>query len=234
MSGPDLGASREDGARAARSASPARRRWSAFPLAALGVACVALGLVLAIESGARPSATDAGALPDHPGAGASIAVHVPDMPPGGAAGTAPVVLELPADDITAPVVAVGTDAEGWLTVPDPPQTVGWWRGGAAAGDQVGAVVLVGHVDSATAGLGTLSVLHDAAVGDAVMVRGADGRRLDYRITARRSYPKQALPVEVFGVGGPARLVMITCGGRFDRATRSYADNVVVWADPVLS
>jgi hypothetical protein len=42
----------------------------------------------------------------------------------------------------------------------------------------------------------------------------------------------ALPPEVFAVGGPPRLVLITCGGAFDRRTRNYADNVVVVAEPV--
>jgi hypothetical protein len=41
----------------------------------------------------------------------------------------------------------------------------------------------------------------------------------------------ALPPEVFAVGGPPRLVLITCGGAFDRRTRNYADNVVVFAEP---
>ena len=33
-------------------------------------------------------------------------------------------------------------------------------------------------------------------------------------------------------GGAARLVLITCGGRFDQASLSYDDNIAVTAVPV--
>jgi len=32
--------------------------------------------------------------------------------------------------------------------------------------------------------------------------------------------------------GAPRLVLITCGGRFDPVARSYEDNIVVYAEPV--
>jgi hypothetical protein len=49
--------------------------------------------------------------------------------------------------------------------------------------------------------------------------------------AARDQNQAELPPEVFAAGGPPRLVLITCGGAFDRSTRHYADNVVVFADP---
>ncbi len=46
------------------------------------------------------------------------------------------------------------------------------------------------------------------------------------------YPKNALPAsEVFDQDTTSRLVLITCGGTFDWATRHYSDNVVVYALP---
>ena len=56
-------------------------------------------------------------------------------------------------------------------------------------------------------------------------------RLTYVVQAVRSYPKAALPVEVFDRSGAPRLVLITCGGSFDRRTRHYADNIVAYAVP---
>jgi sortase (surface protein transpeptidase) len=90
-------------------------------------------------------------------------------------------------------------------------------------------VLAGHVDSATAGLGAFAALLKVEVGDPVIVVAADGKVATYRIVARRSYPKQALPADVFDQSVPARLVLITCGGAFDRHRRIYLDNVVVYA-----
>jgi len=40
------------------------------------------------------------------------------------------------------------------------------------------------------------------------------------------------PDEIWNREGPQRLVLITCGGRYDASRRSYDDNVVVFADPV--
>jgi shikimate kinase len=37
---------------------------------------------------------------------------------------------------------------------------------------------------------------------------------------------------VFSLDVPARLVLVTCTGAYDPATRSYRDNLVVYASPV--
>ena len=52
-----------------------------------------------------------------------------------------------------------------------------------------------------------------------------------RIEQVARYPKVELPDEVWARSGAPRLVLITCGGDFDTATRHYEDNVVAWASP---
>jgi hypothetical protein len=142
-------------------------------------------------------------------------------------GAAPVELLLSGRDVRAPVVAVTTGPTGGLVVPDAPATVGWWLPSALAGSAAGTTVLAGHVDSRVAGIGALAVLRDVTIGEEVVVRGADGRSFTYRVTARRQYAKAELPPEVFAAGGPHRLVLITCGGRFDRRTSSFDKRLVV-------
>jgi Sortase domain len=144
-------------------------------------------------------------------------------------GSVPLAVELPDRGVTAAVVPTRTDAGG-LVVPDPPTTVGWWAPGALAGASAGTTVLAGHVDSA-AGLGAFAVLRDVAVGERVLLYGADGRVRSYRTTARRQVVKADLPADLFTADGPPRLVLITCGGPFDPAARHYADNVLVYATP---
>jgi hypothetical protein len=216
------------------------RRWPTFALAGAGLACLLGGsavLAAAPHSGpaaigelSRPAAPPSAAAPAVPGP-RSPAVPTPVTAAPIVAGAVPVGLAVPGRDVTAPVVAVGTDQAGALVVPDPPSTVGWWSPSALAGGSAGTTVLAGHVDSAAAGLGALSVLRRVEVGEAVVLRGDDGRVVRYRVLARRQYAKAELPPEVFAVGGPPRLVLITCGGRFDRATRHYEDNVIVFAEP---
>jgi hypothetical protein len=66
------------------------------------------------------------------------------------------------------------------------------------------------------------------------VTTAHGDSFSYRVTARNSYNKNGLPPALFATDGPARLVLITCGGSFDRSTLSYQDNVVVCASLAIT
>lgn len=146
----------------------------------------------------------------------------------------PTRVQLPTLRVTAAVTPVRLGADRLLTVPADVRTVGWWSQGAAAGAHRGTVVLVGHVDSAAAGPGAFFNLRRLQPGDRVRLAGDGSHRADYAVVARRQYPKSALPVDlVFGQGNRARLVLITCGGRFDAATRHYTDNIVVYAEPTL-
>jgi sortase (surface protein transpeptidase) len=92
-------------------------------------------------------------------------------------------------------------------------------------------VLTGHVDSA-AGPAVFFRLRDVAVGDAVLVERADGTTARFTVTRVARYPKDAFPAAAVYAPTPgAELRLITCGGTFDRAARSYRDDVVV--DAVL-
>ena len=96
----------------------------------------------------------------------------------------------------------------------------------------GSVVIDGHVDSATLGLGALFRLREVRPGDEVVLLNAARRSTRYTVVARRSYAKTALPTaELFAADVSPRLVILTCGGAFDQATRHYADNIVVYAVP---
>lgn len=159
-------------------------------------------------------------------------IRLPARPgPGPALAGTPVSLGIPALGVRADIRPV-TVADGVLAVPEAPSEVGWWSGSAAAGAPAGSVVLDGHVDSATAGIGALFRLAQLAAGDAVAVGTDSGSTVIYRVTARREIDKSGgLPADLFRTDGPPQLVLITCGGAFDRRTLSYRDNVVVLAVP---
>ena len=53
---------------------------------------------------------------------------------------------------------------------------------------------------------------------------------DFQVESLASYPKRSLPGEaVYGATTVPALRLITCAGSFDRARRSYRDNLVVSA-----
>jgi sortase (surface protein transpeptidase) len=83
------------------------------------------------------------------------------------------------------------------------------------------------------GRGAFAALGEVRPGDPVDVELANGTRLGYQVRTIERVPKDALPADrLFARSGPPRLTLVTCGGDFDWATRSYEENVVVTAEPV--
>ena len=135
--------------------------------------------------------------------------------------------------LNAPVSAVGIDLPtGTVDVPVNVRRAAWWRDGAAPGDATGAVLIAGHIDSAKQGPGAFFRLQSARAGDRIQVATANGRTHAYRVVSMRRMPKDRLPTDIYSLRGRARLVLVTCGGRFDQANGHYVDNVVVTAVPV--
>jgi hypothetical protein len=168
------------------------------------------------------------------------------VPTGGPGGTAPppvvagsqfptfrpVSVRLPSGRVT-PVEPAGVRDDGSLAVPEQPTVLGWWTGGALAGEPFGGVVVAGHVDSRRLGIGALAEIRTARPGQTIALTG-EGRSLTYRITSIRNVPQARLAAgtDVFAQDVPHRLVLITCGGPFNRSTHHYTENVVMLADPV--
>jgi hypothetical protein len=150
-----------------------------------------------------------------------------------AGGRTPLHVRIPTLGIDAPLVPSAVDvANGVLGVPDDIRRPGWWRDGAAPGDRAGAVLVAGHVDSASRGAGAFFGLQTARRGTRVELRMRNGRTREYRVVSVRLMAKEKLPTDIYSRSGRPRLVLVTCGGPFDEATRHYRDNVVVTAVPV--
>jgi hypothetical protein len=198
--------------------------------------------VPAVPAASATARTPAGSLaaapiraPGDSGPGPRAATSAPPADPAtrlaGRAAFVPRTLRLPSGR-SATVLAQGTRPDGRLQVPDDPAAVAWWSGGSRPGDPYGTVVLAGHIDSRTYGVGVLAELVTAAPGATVRVAaGGDGET--YRITRVTQVPKDRTVNDTgaFDRAGPPRLVLITCGGAFDPGTGHYEDNVVVTAEP---
>jgi hypothetical protein len=93
------------------------------------------------------------------------------------------------------------------------------------------LVLAAHVDYGGKP-GAFFNLGDLRPNDALEVEMADGSVMRYRVVGNTQYDKKELPAEeVFRKTGETVLQLITCGGEFDPAARSYLANVVVTAVP---
>jgi hypothetical protein len=131
--------------------------------------------------------------------------------------------------VTAPVGPVGVGSQGALVVPASPSDVGWYHGGAVPGEP-GVALLTSHIDTRTEGRGVFAGLVRLEIGDVVTVLAADGTEQRWTVTARTQHAKEELPDGLFARTGAPTLALVTCGGPFDRAARSYRDNVIVWAE----
>ena len=83
-----------------------------------------------------------------------------------------------------------------------------------------------------AGPGALFRLTKLHPGDGIFLTTVARQVLRYTAIGRRAFTKaDPLPGSLFAVTGAPRLVLITCGGRFDRSNRSYQDNIALFAMP---
>jgi hypothetical protein len=146
--------------------------------------------------------------------------------------TAPTSIRIEGLGIAAPVDAVGTHPDGTMEIPEDVRRAGWYRHGSSPGETSGSTVVTSHVDSEDQGPGAFFELPEVSRGDRIELE-TDHGTVAYAVTALTRYGKEELPIaDLFLTSGPHRLVLITCGGDFDPATRSYAENVVVIAEPI--
>lgn len=157
-------------------------------------------------------------------AGGSSATAAPDVPVVGR----PTRLDIPAIGVSAEVVPVSL-AGSTLVPPDDVSIVGWWDGGARAGESRGTVLLAGHTFSR--GAGVFDDLGDLARGDVVVVATPRGDVV-YRVAAVVEYTVERLAEvapRLFSQDVSPQLVLATCSA-FDGA--HYDATTIVVAEPV--
>jgi len=144
----------------------------------------------------------------------------------------PVRLRIPAGHIDTELIRLGLMPDGTIDVlPLPYDVAGWYEEGPRPG-QPGPAVILGHVDSKEDGPAVFFNLKTLSMGADVYVDRADGTTVKFRVTSRSQVPKTLFPTDlVYGPTLEASLRLVTCGGSFDRSTRNYRDNVIVYAAP---
>jgi len=140
----------------------------------------------------------------------------------------PASLTIPVIGVRTGLIHLGVTRSGALQVPKSTAVAGWYTGSPRPG-AVGSSVIVGHVDSYL-GPGIFFRLHLLRHGDRIYVRQADGRLAVFRVSSVSLYTQARFPrASVYGPTPTPTLRLITCGGTFDPARRSYLSNVVVYA-----
>ena len=147
--------------------------------------------------------------------------------------TPPVSVSVPELSIDMAIEPHGLDPEGEMSLPVSPFTAGWYAYGSAPDSRRGSTVIAAHVDSIPEGKGPFSRLREAQAGMAITIVDEAGVTHEYRVTGVERIEKAEVPLErVFAGNGQPHLVLVTCGGEFDRQAGSYKDNYIVTAEKV--
>lgn len=142
-------------------------------------------------------------------------------------------IAIPSLNIRSEVVAVGLEDDGAMQAPSGPDEVGWYQFGPTPGQQ-GNVLLAGHVDWTDRQTGRARgavfwSLSRAPVGSEVVVSDGASDYMYYVAEKYRFAWDDPAGVSVLQPTEDYRLTLITCGGNFDRSTRSYNMRDVVIA-----
>ena len=184
---------------------------------ALGAATAAILLATRLDSGAggsepSPATTTSASGPSQLGA--------------------PTRVTIPAIGVDSKLVGVGLKPDGSMQTPDF-GAAAWYDLGPKPGNPGPAVVLA-HVDSKANGPDVFYRLRELKPGDQVTVHYPD-RTITFAVTAREQTAKTQLPAaKIWNDAKTPVLRLITCGGAFDRKAGSYLDNIIVYADELVT
>ncbi|MHA5053397.1 class F sortase [Streptomyces sp. SD15] len=141
-------------------------------------------------------------------------------------------IDIPSMGVQAPVVGRGLDPQGAIDPPpfDQPGVVGWYAAGVRPG-AAGTALFVGHVDTETRPA-VFYKLSAVQPGETVRVVRDDGTVAEFTVDDVQVFSRDHFDAQqAYGPkeSGRAELRLVTCGGTFDRASRTYTANVVVSA-----
>jgi sortase (surface protein transpeptidase) len=192
-------------------------------LSALIGALIGVGLLVVLDEsrgGTEAIAPLAAAATDAPPSTASDGRTATPVAP-------PVRVVIPTIDVDADLVAVGLNDDLSMEVPDFGEA-GWYELGPRPGAP-GPAVITAHVDSVD-GPDVFHRLAELEAGDEITVERADGTDSTFVMRRSEQHLKEDLPVErIWAATDEPVLRLITCGGDFDAARRSYRSNVIVYA-----
>ncbi len=142
----------------------------------------------------------------------------------------PTEVRIPKINAVSSLIPLGLDPDETVEVPpvEQPMQAGWYRHARTPGE-AGPSIILGHVDG-NKQPGIFFRLKELAEGDEVVVSRKDGTTAKFRVRRKEQIAKDSFPTEaVYGDTDVPELRLITCGGSYDQAARSYRDNVIVYA-----
>lgn len=139
----------------------------------------------------------------------------------------PVRLMIPSLKIDTAVESVGKAEDGEAGVPQNSKNAAWYNVGPKPG-AAGNAVISGHLDDKV-GRAIFWRLRELKVGDTITVVDKAGTQRHFKVLEVAAYPYTKAPLnKIFGFDLEHDLNLITCTGRWNNSTHTYAQRLVVY------
>lgn len=139
-------------------------------------------------------------------------------------------LRIPQINVDALIEDVGLTPEGAMDSPRGPNEAGWYKLGPKPGES-GSAVIDGHSGWKNGIPAVFDNLHKLSKGDKIFVEDEKGSVITFVVREIRKYNPTADASDVFwSTDGNAHLNLITCGGIWDKISRSSSERLIVFAD----
>jgi len=187
---------------------------------------VALLVLGGIAVGLRffvPDSTQIAAVEENLSAAVSDVITLPEAEP--------VRLRISKIGVDVSFVELGVTENQEIEIPTGYEEVGWYKHGPTPGE-LGPAVVLGHVDSKD-GPAVFFSLGQLNPGDRVEIDRDDGTTAEFEVKTLERYEQKNFPTSlVYGDIDHAGLRLITCSGSYDRESKRYDHNLVVYAELV--
>lgn len=138
-------------------------------------------------------------------------------------------ITIPSIDVSGCVQKVDVDQNNAIAVPTNIHLAGWFSGSELPG-KIGASIIDGHV-SGRYQKGIFENLKKLSKNDDITIERGDNSKLTFSVDSVASYPADKTMQNVYAHtdSNKSKLILITCGGKFNTKDKTYADRVVVVA-----
>lgn len=136
-----------------------------------------------------------------------------------------IMIEAP--NIKGFIQQVGLNSRNALSVPSNIHLAGWYNGSVKPGE-AGLSIIDGHVSGVSSD-GVFKQLGQLRPGSRFSIEYGDRSTRTFEVVETKSLPEARSSSYLFNKWDtiPEQLNLITCGGKFDKATQTYSDRIVV-------
>jgi len=126
-------------------------------------------------------------------------------------------------------------ASGALDAPKTAWDVGWYNGSALPGAGYGALLIDGHVNDSLDRPGVFAAIGTLKSGDILKIQRGDGAEFSYNVKLVEQKPTSQVDMNRLlrpATEGKEGVNLITCGGTYNKQTKTYDDRILVYSERV--